>query len=272
MAKKKLQGDNKKMISLKAFKVALLTGLLLSLPYYSTSLEAQDFKKASNPATVNASGSFTAGDGICANNTTGTITIDCTLLPVANFGSINLTSTTPPTNGFYNDNGARIAVAIGGIRQFFFANGSLGANGAAGAEILTSNSTCTAPVFIPDKAAVTTGFGGDGTHVCIITQGVTVLQIGTSGLSLPGTIPVVTGTGTPTITAGSSDTAGEVTSGASATSVIITFSGTKTNAPFCVVTSQTQLAIFSYTISTTAITITQTATSSEKIDYNCIQH
>lgn len=87
-----------------------------------------------------------------------------------------------------------------------------------------------------------------------------------------GTIPAVTGTGTPTITTGSTDTAGEVTSGTTATSVIITFVTAKTNAPFCNVTPQTQLVAFAYTISTTAITVTQTATTGEKIDYECIQH
>jgi hypothetical protein len=67
-------------------------------------------------------------------------------------------------------------------------------------------------------------------------------------------------------------TAGEVTSGTSATSVVISFSATKANAPFCTVTPQTQLLAFAYTISTTAITITQTATTGEKIDYICLQH
>lgn len=87
-----------------------------------------------------------------------------------------------------------------------------------------------------------------------------------------GTIPVVTGTGTPTITLGSTDAAGEITSGTSATSVIITFSAVKANAPFCVVTPQTQLVAFAYTISTAAITITMTAATGEKIDYFCTQH
>lgn len=91
-------------------------------------------------------------------------------------------------------------------------------------------------------------------------------------LKSTGTAPVPTGTGAPTIATGSTDTAGEVTAGASATSVVITFAGAKANAPFCTVTSQTQLAAFAYTISTTAISITQTATSGNKIDYACIQH
>lgn len=87
-----------------------------------------------------------------------------------------------------------------------------------------------------------------------------------------GTAPVPTGTGSPTITTGSTDTAGEVTAGSSATSVIVTFSSAKTNAPFCVVRSQAQVASFAYSISTTAITITQTATSGNLIDYICVQH
>ena len=91
-------------------------------------------------------------------------------------------------------------------------------------------------------------------------------------LTFAGTAPTPTGTGSPTIASGSTDTAGEVTSGASATSVVITFATAKTNAPFCTVTPQTQLAAFAYTISTTAITITQTATTGEKIDYHCFQH
>lgn len=84
--------------------------------------------------------------------------------------------------------------------------------------------------------------------------------------------PTVTGTGTPTISTGATDTAGEVTSGTSATSVVITFQSVKTNAPTCNVTPQTQLLAFSYTISTSAITITQTATTGDKIDYFCVQH
>lgn len=90
-------------------------------------------------------------------------------------------------------------------------------------------------------------------------------------LKFTGSAPVPTGTGTPTILAGSTDGAGEVTAGASATSVVITFAAAKDSAPLCVVTSQTQLAAFAYTVSTTAITITQTATSGNKINYHCTQ-
>jgi hypothetical protein len=94
-----------------------------------------------------------------------------------------------------------------------------------------------------------------------------------SSVAFTGSAPAVTGTGTPTIATGSTDNAGEVTAGASATSVVITFATAKTNAPFCVVTDQgPSLASFVYTISTSAITITQTANSANKIDYHCVQH
>lgn len=87
-----------------------------------------------------------------------------------------------------------------------------------------------------------------------------------------GTAPTPTGTGSPVMATGSTDSAGEVTGGTSATSIVVTFATAKTNAPFCTVTPQTQLLAFAYTISTTAITITQTATTGEKIDYICTQH
>jgi hypothetical protein len=91
-------------------------------------------------------------------------------------------------------------------------------------------------------------------------------------LAFTGTAPAVTGTGSPTIAAGSTDSAGEVTGGTLATSIVITFAAAKTNAPFCTVTSQASVTGFSYSISTTAITISLSATSGEKVDYVCFQH
>jgi hypothetical protein len=95
------------------------------------------------------------------------------------------------------------------------------------------------------------------------------LSVG-GALTFIGTTPAVTGTGSPTIATGSTDTSGEVTGGTLATSIVITFASAKTNAPFCVVTSQT--AAITYTISTTAITVTLAATTGEKVDYHCTQH
>ncbi|MDE2102814.1 MAG: hypothetical protein KGL39_36555 [Patescibacteria group bacterium] len=86
-----------------------------------------------------------------------------------------------------------------------------------------------------------------------------------------GQLPTASGTGTPTMTTGSSDTAGQVTAGTSATSVVVTFATPYAAAPFCVVQTETGgITSFAYAVSTTAITVTQTATSGNKIDYVCV--
>lgn len=82
--------------------------------------------------------------------------------------------------------------------------------------------------------------------------------------------PVVSACGTSPAIAGS-DFAGLVTVGsATPTSCTITFSATFNGIPVCVVNSATQLAAFSYTVSATAIVVTQTATSSNLLRYICV--
>lgn len=85
------------------------------------------------------------------------------------------------------------------------------------------------------------------------------------------TPPVLTSCGTsPTIVG--SDTAGIVTMGTgSPTGCVITFATAYANAPFCVVSwIATPLAAQSYATSATAITLTQTGTSSNKVQYVCV--
>lgn len=153
---------------------------------------------------------------------------------------------------------------------------SAGTSNTAGADTIVGGSRGTGTgaggaLIFQTAPAGTTGTAQNA-RVTALTINSAGLATFTGGISFTGTTPTPSGTGSPTMVAGSTDTAGEITSGASATSVIITFAVTKTNAPFCVVTPQTQLLAFAYTISTSAITITQTATSGEKIDYHCTQH
>jgi hypothetical protein len=84
------------------------------------------------------------------------------------------------------------------------------------------------------------------------------------------TPPVLTSCGTtPAITG--SDTAGIVTMGTSATGCIITFATAYTGTPYCVVSwIATPLASQSYVTSSTAITLTQTSTSNNKVQYVCV--
>lgn len=166
------------------------------------------------------------------------------------------------------------------MKKFLFAFGALAllacaaTPASAGNTVLFSSSRgdITFPIVAPTSNPAAPGTL-DNTDVGQTTPGKgSFTALTATSQAFTGAAPVPTGTGTPTIAAGSTDNAGEVTAGTSATSVVITFAAAKTNAPFCLARSQAQVASFAYSISTTAITITQTATSANLIDYICVQH
>lgn len=87
----------------------------------------------------------------------------------------------------------------------------------------------------------------------------------------PTTAPALTscGTGSPTISG--TDTAGLVTMGTSATGCVITFNVAYTGIPYCVVSwIATPLASQSYVTAAATITLTQTSTSSNVVQYVCL--
>ena len=118
-------------------------------------------------------------------------------------------------------------------------------------------------------------------YIGTVTGGIVALRIaGNQGLALDNlfhwrtpntTAPVLSSCGTSPSISGN-DVAGEVTMGTgSPTGCVITFNASYAAAPYCTVTWQnTPLASQSYTVSTTAITLTQTATSSNKVNYHCL--
>lgn len=76
---------------------------------------------------------------------------------------------------------------------------------------------------------------------------------------------------TPGIATGTSDTAGTVTMGTTATGCVITFGTAFALPPSCTVTWRaTPLASQSYVVAAGNITLTQTSTSNNLIDYVCI--
>lgn len=84
--------------------------------------------------------------------------------------------------------------------------------------------------------------------------------------------PALTSCGTtPALATGSTDTAGTVTLGTTATGCVITFGTAYTAAPTCLVTwIATPLASQSWVTATTAITVTQTSTTNNVIQYFCV--
>lgn len=99
-----------------------------------------------------------------------------------------------------------------------------------------------------------------------------VYQATVDGIGLGATTaPALTSCGTsPSITG--NDMAGTVTMGTGTpTGCVITFNSAKSSAPHCVVTwIATPLASQSYATSASAITLTQTATSSNVVKYICM--
>jgi hypothetical protein len=118
---------------------------------------------------------------------------------------------------------------------------------------------------VPVLAALAVGLGAaQAANLSVDT--LTVGQHAITG----ATPPVLTSCGTtPAITG--SDTAGIVTMGTTATGCVITFAAAYATPPVCVVTwIATPLASQSYVTSATAITLTQTSTSNNKVQYVCI--
>lgn len=108
-------------------------------------------------------------------------------------------------------------------------------------------------------------FSGAGTGLAVtnnMTVGGHVIANGAApALTSCGTTPAISG----------SDVAGLVTMGTvTPTGCVITFNTPYVSAPYCTVTWQaTPLASQSYTVTNAAITLVQTATSSNKINYQC---
>lgn len=137
-----------------------------------------------------------------------------------------------------------------------------------GTKIFSSVDGSPAGTFIPTKWTLSTGDNASFLSQNFYFNAQGRLNITTRTSPAAGTC----GT-SPAITAGSTDFAGEITVGtATPTSCTINFTTVAAfgQRPFCTVVSAPQLAAFTYTVSTTQIVVTQTATSSNKITWHCI--
>jgi hypothetical protein len=200
---------------------------------------------------------------------------------IVNIGALNVSdgSAAAPANGLRNIGSGTMRLMANSVNMadivgsgpYMSWNVDQSVAAANGPSIRNVSSSATVPGIDPNKSDATTGWGSQAAgNMSGIAAGVEKIRMTAEGVQYKQTTaPVPTGTGTPTIATGSTDEAGQVTAGTAATSVIITFNLTHTNAPFCVVTDQTNLAVFTYTLTNTAITITQTANSANKINYRC---
>lgn len=135
-------------------------------------------------------------------------------------------------------------------------------------------------MYTNNATSLSFGTNGNNTRLVIdstgnVTAGVSLISsayvsVGTK-IRAAGSAPALTscGGGSPAITG--SDLSGEVTMGTTATGCVITFNVTYSSAPYCTVTWQaTPLASQSYVVAADKITLTQTSTSSNKVNYTCV--
>lgn len=118
--------------------------------------------------------------------------------------------------------------------------------------------------------ALCTPNGSTVTQECWREDAVNTTQ---ESLKFYGSAPAVSGTGTPVITAGSTDNAGSITGGTLATSIVLTFVTAKPTAPFCAIGfSNPSVVTASGPATTTGFSITQAATTGQVVSYVCAQH
>lgn len=170
---------------------------------------------------------------------------------------------------FTSADGAVVMTNIGGTGLTSL---TLGVSGSASYPMfLTPGSSGTLQIKLGDGSAFSPIEAASITSKT--AAGVVGHQFDTNGKQRVGanTAPALTSCGTsPTITG--NDHAGVVTMGTgSPTGCVITFNVAYASAPICIVSWQAQaLASQSYTVSTTAITLTQTGTSSNVARYICL--
>ena len=198
-----------------------------------------------------AGGSFTYWDGTAAGGTYGWVNSGILSATVSTAGM-----TVAPADGFNGYNTTPVS-GTGGSGLATFGTWASGIN--------TGSATIT-------DAALIMGGSTQGTTIRSTSNFVQIGKTGPNHLAFGQTTPpALTSCGTAPAISGT-DVAGTVTMGTDTPAgCVITFNVAYATVPECTVTWQaTPLASQSYAVSATAITLTQTATDSNKANYSCV--
>lgn len=186
-------------------------------------------------------------------------------------GAATITPTTSTINGastfVINQNRSATLVSDGANWQVDVGGSGLQVTPAAIAEGGTGSATAAAA----RTALAVPGIATTNTFTGALNQFGSASGTPAHVSSAQTTAPALTscGTGSPAITG--TDTAGVVTMGTSATGCVITFNVAYTGTPYCVVSwIATPLASQSYVTAAATITLTQTPTSGNKVQYICV--
>jgi hypothetical protein len=193
----------------------------------------------------------------------------------------NSESTQGATMGINNGNAARLSFKVNGTTHQ--ATGTLGGGGGSTAG---DNFSLTSGANAAGEFAITLGTNDTATGETLVRMatdidGTSVTKFlfnGDGHITVTGTAPSSYTTGTCTNETGTGDdTSGTVTADCTAQTLIVTFGGTYTTAPVCVVSAMNAAAsagaaTMTYTVSTTVLTMTVTpATAAGTWAINCIE-
>lgn len=201
----------------------------------------------------------TAGLGLAGGGTTGAITLE--LSPAAT-SYIQNTTSPQATSTFNTSSGTANVFITSTFTARASSNGLMFAvQNATGSNVMTIDTTL---------SGLTTSF-----QVLDSTGRALFAFQGSGHLVTQSTQPTLSSCGTsPTLSSNSNDFAGTITVGASGTGCTVTFAKAMNTKPTCIAEAQTMSVVnaFTYTTSSTALTVSQTGLGGNLFDYICIDH
>ena len=245
-----------------------LVGRYSSTPGPTEAIPFSLFYSAIGTAVFAQSNTWSANQTFTANlllrgSTSGTVTFK----PAAVAGT--WTFSLPPNAGTA---GMSMATDGAGIATWAWPQIAIGSNvisGGTTGRVLYDNAGVAGEYSISGSGNVAMTTSAALTTPTITTATLAGLTTYSGHQATSGSAPALTSCGTSPTIAGT-DTAGLVTMGtASPTGCVITFASAYTTAPYCNVSWLINIASMQFTVSTTAITLVQTGTSSNKVMYRC---
>lgn len=164
--------------------------------------------------------------------------------------------------------GSHSAVSSGDNIGLFQMQGSDGSSFSPAADILVQVDAAASSANVPGRIMLRTTASG----VAGPTEAIRIDNKQHIGVTAAAAPTVGTCGTSPTVTSGSTDVAGELTTGSTATTACtLTFANAYTNTPNCVVTPQgTTPGAVSAVPSTTTLVLTYTSSTSQKMNWICI--
>lgn len=246
--------------------LGLTSGTSGGIPYFSATNTLASSGVLASTALLRGGGAGVApNSGVCLESAVGGISCSSATASSPSYSLTNTTSDTSSTSIILLKNRSGGDTASGDLLGQLFAYGFANSAQQASGLLRWSQSAALSGANIPTTATI---FVSNASALLGITE--TYDNKGHWGVAGGGT-PTVSACGTTPGTPTGTDMAGEVAEGTTATGCTITFANSGyTAAPHCVVALGTQQVAFTYTISTTAITVTNTSATGDVIHWICV--